>query len=411
MPEERKFLGRTKGYTSVRLSVLLHIAWKNLVSKKLRAMLTIFGVVIGIAAIFFLLSFGLGLQQLVTTQVIGDQSVKSIDVTSPNSKLIHLNNAAVNKMKVYPHVEKVGIQHSFPGSLESNGGEIDSVVYGVDAPYLEMASISTVAGRLLNKDDTKSILINSSVLEAIGIKDKDKAIDKTIEITVPLKGSGATKNDINDTFKIIGVIDSGSGTEVFIPSSNFSIVGIDTFQNVKIIADDASNVQVIRKQVESSGFQTTSPVDTLDQINQIFKFFTFILIGFGSIGMIVSVLGMFNTLTISLLERTKEIGLMMALGGRNSDMRKLFIFEAALISLLGAVFGIGFAMIGGKFVNFVLNRFAQGRGVQDSFTIFSAPAWAIGALVLFTITVGMIVVWLPARRAQHINPIDALRRE
>lgn len=410
MPEERKFLGRTRGYTSVRLTVLLHIAWKNLVSKKLRALLTIFGVVIGIAAIFFLLSFGLGLQNLVTTQVIGDQSVKSIDITSPNSKLVHLDNEAVNGIKTLSHVEKVGIQHSFSGSLRSNGGEIDSVVYGVDPAYLDMASINTIAGRLLKDDDLTSLLVNMPVLEAIGIKDKSQAIGKTIDITVP-KGNGGLTKDITGTFKIVGVIDSGSGTEVFMPSTNFSVAGVTTYQNVKLIADDSSNVPTLRKQIESRGFQTTSPVDTLDQINQIFKFFTFILIGFGSIGMIVSVLGMFNTLTISLLERTKEIGLMMALGGRNSDMRKLFIFEAVLISLMGALVGIGFAMLGGYFVNFLMNQFAKGRGVHDSFSLFSSPSWAIGALVLFTLTVGMIVVWLPARRAQHINPIDALRRE
>ncbi len=412
MPEDRKFLWRRfKGYTSVRLSILMYIAWRNLVNKKLRAMLTIFGVVIGIAAIFFLMSLGLGLQHLVTSQIIGDQSVKSVDITSPNSKLVTLNDKSVNEIKSFRHVQKVGIQHSFPGSLRSQGGEIDSVVYGVDDAFLDIASIGTIAGRMLNDEDTDSVLVNTSVLEAIGIKDKKDIINTKIEITVPLKGSNAEKDKIEGSFTVVGVIDSGSGTEVFMPSNNFSVAGVSNYNNVKLIADDPVNIPAIRKQIESKGFQTSSPIDTLDQINQIFRFFTFILISFGSIGMIVSILGMFNTLTISLLERTKEIGLMMALGGRNSDMRKLFIFEAALISLAGALVGIGIAMLAGYFVNFLLNQFAKGRGVQETFTLFSTPLWAILLIILFTLLVGMIVVWLPARRAQKINPIDALRRE
>src|SRR5206468_3453072 len=110
-----------------------------------------------------------------------------------------------------------------------------------------------------------------------------------------------------------------------------------------------------RKQIESMGFLTTSPIDTIEQINQMFKFFNVLLAGFGAIGMIVAVLGMFNTLTISLLERTKEVGLMITLGGRNRDMRKLFIFEAVLLSVAGAVIGIVSAIILGQIINLVMN--------------------------------------------------------
>ncbi len=398
-------------YSSVRTKVLFTIAWKNLTAKKLRSLLTIFGVVIGIGAIFFLLSFGLGLQKLVTDQVIGDQSIKSIDVSSPNSKLIRLDEKVVNDIKQFNHVEKVGVQYSFPGSLRHSGAEIDSVVYGIDVPYQEMTSLNLAAGRLLNGEDFNSILVNTSTLETLGIKENKKALNKGLTIVIPLQGASKKADKIQKTFKIVGVIDSGSGTEVFMPKDNFAVAGVSAFKNVKIIADNADNVTLIRKQVESRGLETTSPVDTLDQINEIFKFFTIILISFGSIGMIVSILGMFNTLTISLLERTREIGLMIALGGRNKDMRKLFVLEAVLISFIGALTGIGLAIIAGKIVTFFMNRFAAGRGVHDHFEMFSSPLWAIASLTAFTVLIGLLVVYAPARRAQKINPIDALRRE
>lgn len=402
---------RGRKYTSVRAKVLFSIAWKNLVAKKLRSLLTIFGVVIGIGAIFFLLSFGLGLQKLVTNEVIGDRSIKTIDVTSPNSKLIKLDDDTVNQIKRFSHVEKVGAQYSFPGSLQLNGAEIDSVVYGVDEPYQSMTTLNLISGRLLQAEDFNQILVNLSTIEALGIKDRKQALGQELKIIIPLQGASEKTNHIGEKFKIVGIIDSGAGTEIFMPKDIFSVAGVSTYKNVKVIANDSHNVMTVRKQIESNGLQTTSPVDTLEQINQIFKFFTIILISFGSIGMIVSILGMFNTLTISLLERTREIGLMMALGGRNSDMRKLFIFEAVLISAIGALVGIGLATVAGKIVTFFMNRFAAARGVTEKFEIFSTPLWAVAALTGFTVLVGLMVVYIPARRAQKINPIDALRRE
>ncbi len=405
--------GRRKIYTSVRARVLLSIAWKNLTAKKLRSLLTIFGVVIGIGAIFFLLSFGIGLQKLVTDQVIGDQSIKSIDVTSPNSKLIKLDDGVINEIGGFSHVEKVGSQFSFPGSLQRDGAEVDSVAYGISISYQEMTELNLVAGRLLDGEDYRHILINITGLESIGIKDDnyEAALNQKLTITIPIDNLGLEQKEITDEFTIVGVIDSGSGNEVFMPSSNMYLAGVDAYQTVRVTVDNADNVSQVRQQIESKGLLTTSPVDTLDQINQIFRFFTIILIGFGSIGMIVSILGMFNTLTISLLERTREIGLMIALGGRNSDMRKLFILEAVLISFFGALVGILLAIISGHIVNFFMNQFASRRGVHEHFTIFSTPLWAILLLILFTVGIGLLVVYLPARRAQKINPIDALRRE
>ena len=127
--------------------------------------------------------------------------------------------------------------------------------------------------------------------------------------------------------------------------------------------------------------------------------------------MIVAILGMFNTLTISLLERTREIGLMIALGARRKDMRMLFMLEAVILSLIGSIMGIIMAMITGSILNLVVSRLAHGRGVQDSFSLFSNPLWLVVSLIVFMVLVGLGVVILPARRAEKINPIDALRRE
>jgi ABC-type antimicrobial peptide transport system permease subunit len=407
----RDYLKNHRKYRAIKLRVLLHIAWKNFTSKKLRSFLTVFGVVIGISAIFFLLTFGLGIQSLVTKEVVGDKSLKAIDVDTPNSKVLQLNEQAINTFKTYPHVERVGVQYSFPGIMSYNGSEVDSVVYGLNQDYQNLTTMRLADGRLLNDSDSRAIVINTSALKVLGVKEDESAINKQILMTIPLERAGAREKSITDTFTVVGVIESGSGSEVFMPSSLFDVAGVPTYQNAKVVIDDLANIDTARKQIESSGYQTSSLNDTISEIDRIFKFFNLILISFGSIGMVVAVLGMFNTLTISLLERTKEIGLMMALGARRSDMRKLFIFEAVLISLAGAVAGIIIAIIGGEIVNAYINAGARGRGVSQSFDLFSTPLWAILAIIGFTVLVGLLVVYFPARRAEKTNPIDALRRE
>jgi putative ABC transport system permease protein len=391
--------------------LLVFFAWRNLISKKLRTFLTMFGIIIGIGAIFFLLSFGIGLQRLVTQQVIGDRSIKAIDVTSPNSRIIKLNTQAANRFSELGHVERVGRSYSFPGILKLNGAEQDMVTYGVDEAYQGLSSLNVVNGRALANTDTHEVLVNRAAIAALGMKQDKEAIGKTVNITVPLIGAEARQKEIQREFRIVGVVDSGAGGELFLPIGIFDAAGVSAYSQIKVVADDTKNVPDLRKQIESQGFQTTSPIDTLGQINQIFRFFTLILASFGAIGMIVAVLGMFNTLTISLLERTKEIGLMMALGARTRDMRRLFVFEAVLLSLAGSVIGIGMAIISGMAINIAMNSFARHRGVTESFDMFATPWWLILGMILFMVLVGLAVVFFPARRAAKINPIDALRRE
>jgi putative ABC transport system permease protein len=409
MPEIAKPTPK-KRYASTPLSILVYIAWRNLVSKKLRAFLTVFGVVIGISAIYFLLSFGLGLQHLVTSQVIGSQSIKSIDVTSSNSKIVKLNTENLQKIKKLPHVVQIGASYSYAASVKYKGGDVDAVSYGVDQSYQSLSNLHVVSGRLLTNTDTKTMVVNKAALRTIGLPDVKESIGKQLAVKIPLELS-SDGADIDDTYTIVGIVDAGSGVEIYLPNYIFQVAGITLYSQFKLEADNSVNVAGLRAQIESLGFLTSSPIDTIDQINQIFKFFNVLLVGFGAIGMIVAVLGMFNTLTISLLERTKEIGLMLALGGRNRDMRKLFVFEAALLSLAGALIGILFAVVGGVGVNLLMNHLARSRGVQESFDLFATPIWLTGGAIVFMLSVGLAVVFFPARRAEKINPIDALRRE
>lgn len=397
-------------YSSISLRVLMFIAWRNLMNKKMRTALTLAGIVVGVSAIFFLLSFGLGIQKLVTNRVVGDDSIKSIVITTPNSQVTKLNSDLFQKIKGLPRVTKIGSTYSYPGTLSQKGSVVDSIVYGVDSNYMQMSKLRLKTGRLLKNDDDKQVVINMAVVKSIGLKDANQAIGSNLKVEVPALRNQSGKGFSID-YKIVGVSEDTDGNEVYIKGNILPPYGASTLSQIKVESDSVSGVRNLRTQIQTLGLQTSSPVDTIDQINQVFKFFNVILLALGGIGMVVAVLGMFNTLTISLLERTKEIGLMVALGGRDGDMRRLFVFEALLLSFAGSVIGITFAMFFGQAINLLMNFFAKKRGVAESFQMFSMPWWLILGSIAFMMTIGLLVVFMPARRASKINPIDALRRE
>ncbi len=273
-----------------------------------------------------------------------------------------------------------------------------------------MTSLDLVAGRLLKTSDNRAAVVSTTALKAIGISDGKKALNQQMTVVVPISLAVSSAKDLKTELTIVGVIDSGTNNEVFVPNTIFDVAGVPVYKQVKVLADNTKNISSLRRQIEGGGFQTTSPIDTLDQINQLFKFFNFVLAGFGGIGIIVAILGMFNTLTISLLERTKEIGLMITLGGRRKDMRRLFMIESILLSLIGVFVGMVFSFIGSRIVNYLINENAAKR-VNERFDVFSMPLWLVLCLTGFMVLVGLVVAYFPARRAQRINPIEALRRE
>lgn len=410
---------KNKRYSAkyIRMRILLSMAYKNMLFKRLRTFLTVLGVVIGIGAIVFLVSLGLGLQKVVTDEIVGSNSVKAIDVSSPKPKTIKLNQDAVNKFKDFAKVESVAQTFSFAGKVVFQSSNTDSVINGSDQNYLDLSSFKLEEGSKIGLDSDDTVLINTSLLKTIGISDKSKIMNQKIEIIIPKEkrreasGNSEDLDDFKKELTVVGVLDTGSGAEVFTRDTMLISNGFQDYNQVKVVVETKEDVSAVRKQIESLGFITASPVDTLEQINQVFTILNFLLAGFGGIGMVIAVLGMFNTLTISLLERTKEIGLLISLGARRKDVRRLFIIEALALSLLGAVFGILVSWGLGKSINLILFNLAKSKGVQETFTVFYIPIWLILGILMFTLVVGLIVVAYPAHRASRINPIDALRHE
>ncbi len=397
---------------TIKTTFLIEMAFKNLFSKKLRTILTMTGVLVGIGAVIFLLAFGLGLRDLVTNQVVDSSSIRTIDVVPAKAQLVQLGDENIKRIERTNGVSKVAPVYYYAGKTEFNNAKVESVVYGVDEGYKEMVQFKRVEGVVPQFSDAKTLVVNTAYIQALGIKNPQQILGKELTLKVGVRvptEQGEEKKTITHSAVVRSVIDSGSGAELYISSDVFTQNGVDSASQLKVLVDDKSYVDAVQKKVETLGFTSTSPLQTLEQINQFFVILNLLFIGFGGIGLLIATLGMFNTLTVSLLERTKEIGLMVALGARRRDVRRLFVVESVSLSVLGGLLGIiGSACISAV-VNRIMQQLSRARGADDVFSLFSYPWWLHASVLGFSVALGLLVVVLPARRAARINPIEALK--
>lgn len=391
----------------IRMSKLIRIALRDLLFKRTRSILTILGVMLGIGLIFGLVSFGLGLQNLVQQQIVDGKTINTIDISSASSKIIALTPDNLRKVSTIEHVKAVSGTYVAASKLSMDGSEADVVAYGIDDLYLNVSNLGIQLGDPLDITKTDQVIVSKVLLEAVGIHDSKTALGKQLNLEIDQTDG----RSFTALLKVVGIIDSGNGSEVFVSSKIFAKAGVPAYASGKALVDTRSNITDVRRSIESLGFTTASPIDTLDQVDQFFRIFSLLLIGLGGISVLVAILGMVNTLTVSLMERTKEISLMIAIGARPQDMRRLFICEALFLSLVGGCAGMVFVGLLATLINFTLNQLAKGRGVVDEFSIFAFPPWLILVTLGVVFLIGLLVALAPARRAARINPIEALRRE
>jgi len=395
----------------IKISLLSSIAIKNLLSKRLRTFLTMTGIMIGVGAVVFLVSLAIGLHGVVNQQVLGSKSVNTIDVTTPNSQNILLDDTNANKINQFANVTKVAAAYIMPGQISYENSLSDTVVYGTNNEYINLSALKFVSGAK-QLSATNDAIVNTSLLSLIGDSNSNNAINKKLSVQTTIAATDNTpKKTVTSNLTIVGVVNTGAGAIVYMNAQLLRDAGATQYGQIKVVAANRNDVSTIRQQIEGLGLTTSSPLDTLNQINTIFTIFTFVVAGFGGIGMVIAVLGMFNTLTISLLERTSEIGLMITMGARNSDIRRLLLLEALLLSTAGGLFGIFIAWFLGQVINLILTHFANRNGVIGTVHAFSVTPLLVASVIVMTLVVGLFVVFYPARRAAHINPIDALRHE
>ena len=174
---------------------------------------------------------------------------------------------------------------------------------------------------------------------------------------------------------------------------------------VKVSA--AQRTQDVEDQIKAMGFSAFSINDALQGAKRAFLILDIVLSLIGSIALAVSSLGIMNTMVMSILERTREIGIMKAIGGSDGDIRRIFLIEASAIGLLGGGAGVVLGWVVGRVVNFGANVYIENQGGTPG-DLFSMPLWLIGGAIGFSVMVSLLAGSYPARRAARLDPIQAL---
>jgi len=399
---------------SMRRTYIARLAIRSIVGHKLRSFLTIAGIAIGVGFIIFLISLGYGLQRISTQEVANLEALQIVEVTPGKSKIIRIDDNTIEKFKGLANVELAEPQLNLVGNFTVGTASIEGVVYGKNTEYLKMEETDLESGTIYENNVAKQTVVNKTVARQLGYEDSSSLIGKTITVKTNI-GSEYLNEDIEpvmeeEDFKIVGVLASEDSPYLYVPLNVFKNYGVVNYSSAKVKVTDKEFTDNAKIQLENLGYKTATLKDTVDQINQFFSIFQLILLSFGAIAVIVAALGMFNTLTISLLEKTREISFMKVLGTSSSDIWKLFITEAIFIGVLGSLIGIIFGLAVGGTLNDFIASLAQRTG-NKPVEIFYAPFIFVAITFITATIISFMTGIYPSYRASKIDALEALRYE
>lgn len=261
---------------------------------------------------------------------------------------------------------------------------------------------------------TREAVANTAMLDVLGLTESE-AIGKEIEVsfivTASLLEPGAAKiESVPTKYKIIGVVPQKDAPYFYVPFIDIRSLGVMNYSQAKIIVQDQQSLTDVRKKIEAMGFETTSVVDTVEQINTLFATLRKMLALAGTVALSVAALGMFNTLTVSLLERTREIGLMKAMGMKSFEVKELFLTESMIMGVFGGIIGVSLGALAGELLGFIISIFSISKGL-GYIDVASMPVGFTLFVLSLSLIVGTLTGIYPARRATNISALNAMRYE
>ena len=403
----------------MRFQDLFMLSTRMFKARTSRTLLTILGMSVGISAVLFLVSFGYGLQKTLLERITTSDSLLTLDVTEAKTGAIGLDSAMIEKIQNLPGVDEVSpsFQINAQGHIEDISADLSAI--GVKPSFLKLGGYRIISGETLSDEESNGVVVTSAIGQVFGKNNAADMIGQEISFSffIPKEtGVNAEGGDLqgnlerveSDTqYKIVGIIEGEENT-VYINSKSTTNLRIDKFTQAKIKCQSQEAMSGVRAAIEGEGFLVSSLSETVDQANQIFRIVQIVLLLFGIIALVVSAIGMFNTMTIALLERTEEIGIMKSIGASDMGISLMFIMESTTMGFLGGLGGVIIGFLGGQVVNRLIN-FVASRFGGESVSLFYSPLWFILAILLFSAFVGFITGFAPARRASRIDPLDALR--
>src|SRR3989338_3634491 len=393
----------------------------NLKRRKLRSWLTMIGIFIGIAAVVSLLSLGQGLQDYINEQfeiLGGDKIIIESKTLGPpgsaTSKSLILTSKDLSVIENTKDIEKAAGLLMKSGVVKFKDEANVVFTLGMDEDYLSLfdnlGNFEVIEGRDLTDEDKFKVVVGNN--HAYGdIWDKPIQLRDTIEIegkefkVIGIRGKIGNPFDDNaltipkDTMKeLLNIEDEESQI----------VAKVEKNSNPENIAEDLE--RKLRKSRNEKEGQETFRVSTSEQIlstfNNIFAVVQGVLVGIAAISLLVGGIGIMNTMYTSVLERTKEIGTMKAIGAKNSHVLSLFLIESGLLGLVGGVICVVIGISLAKTAEYIAGIYLGSPLLRASLN----PFIMIGALA-FSFIIGTISGVFTAIQASRLKPVDALRYE
>ncbi len=381
--------------------------------RPMRTFLTVLGVSVGIGTVLFLVSLGYGLQQVILNKITTADALLSLDVSPGTSGLITLNKEEANKIREIKEVIETSPVINLNAQLTMGELTSDGLVYAVDPSFFRLGGIAPSYGELFGSPDSREIVISAAGAKLFNLNPK-QIIGKEVALTLFIPKINKEGFEEIETVKreekhlIKGVVEDENASFIFLPINAIGDLPIDNYAELKVKVSRNEFMEKVRDEIIERGFLVSSLSDTIDQANKIFQVVQIILALFGLVALVVSAIGMFNTMTIALLERINEIGIMRSIGATSKDIKRLFLFESLAMGFLGGLGGVIIGYLGGEVTNFGLNLLAKNFGGQ-ALNLFYRPPWFIGIIIGFSAFIGFLTGIYPSRRASKLNPLEALR--
>jgi ABC-type antimicrobial peptide transport system permease subunit len=365
--------------------------------------LTILGINVGIGAIFFLVSLGYGVQKVVLEQIATSDSLLSLDVISEKNEGGVVTSEDLESLKEVEGIAIISPIILQKNTIRGNGFTSESKVSIINPDFFRLEGINAYKGEFFGEDEKEKIVVTTAILNLLRIEEED-FLDKEIEISIV----GSDSKIIPRNYKIGGLIESSSQANIYVPSNSVDDLGFSHFSKLKVKVVNDGEINPVRDKLVERGYFVSAISDTVEQTRKVFVVIRRTLLSFGILALIVSAIGMFNTMTIALLERTQEIAIMKSLGASPFDIWSLFLAESVLIGFLGGLMGVvsGFGL--SELVNAGVKLLAKNFGGAQV-DLFYVPIWFVVFVIVFSTAIGLITGFYPSRRAARLKPLEALR--
>ncbi|HLC99758.1 MAG TPA: FtsX-like permease family protein [Patescibacteria group bacterium] len=393
------------------------IARSQLRRSSRRTTLTILAVTVSIGFMVILISLGAGLKEISLRRIATVSELSRMTVTSDVGRGNILTNQTIGRIQKIDGVRAVYPQILLSGKIEYNdpvGNKtvLEGGIVGLYAEDFSGRNFLRKIGSTFHAQPAEEVILSAAALKAFPGISAENLLGETIQLTADVPdflSASSEGNSVTRDFRVIGFVEtSDDSVQMYVPLPIAAVWTKGQYPAAVVEVTDPKMLTAVSGRIEAMGFSTTSLANLVENVNQIFLLTQLILGFFGSVSLFVASIGLINTMTIALLERTREIGIMKAVGASSGDVRRLFLLESATIGFWGGLWGIASGVLVGEGLNFLARRAIESFGGDIERLFVTPPEFLIG-IFFFAVFLSLVAGIYPSYQASKLNPAEALR--